>query len=328
MKNSGVASLNGNKFRAPCLGLCLLISIPWFQSRAQSLDAASARSMKVNVNMVLVPVTVTDALDRPVMGLDSRNFTIFQDDQQQEIRYFSTEDSPISIGLVLDFSKSMSNKFEIERDAVTEFFKNANADDDYFVITFSDRPTLVADYTQSIAAIQSSLGSQVPNGNTALFDAVSMAVSRMRTSRYRRRALLLISDGGDNHSRHHLTEIRNRVRDSDIDVYAIGIFDTGLFKTIEESMGKKWLNRITGATGGQTIAVSPSSAPEAAALISREMRDHYVLGYWPNGSSRDRRRRKIKVQVIPAERSMPLHTHYKTAYLAADVNAGTPPDNH
>jgi Ca-activated chloride channel family protein len=326
VKDCRIASPRTTTVLAPCLGLCLLISIPWFQARAQSPDAASARSMKVNVNMVLVPVTVTDALDRPVMGLDSRNFAIFQDDQQQEIRYFSTEDSPISIGLVLDLSKSMTNKFEIERDAVTEFFKNANAEDDYFVITFSNRPTLVADYTQSIAAIQASLGSQIPDGNTALFDAVSMAVARIRTSRYRRRALLIISDGGDNHSRHHLKEIRNLVRDSDIDVYAIGIFNTGLFQSIEESMGKKWLNRITGATGGETIAVSAASAPDAAALISREMRDHYVLGYWPNGPARGRR--KITVQVIPAERSMPLHTHYKTAYVAAEVNADVPPATH
>lgn len=327
MKNPG-AALSGTRLLAPCLGVCLLISIPWSQSRAQSPDAASARSMKVAVNMVLVPVTVTDALNRPVMGLDSRNFAVFQDDQRQEIRYFSTEDSPISIGLVLDLSKSMINKFEIERDAVTEFFKNANPEDDYFVITFSNRPTLVADYTQSIAAIQSSLDSQIPNGDTALFDAVSMAVTRMHTSRYRRRALLIISDGGDNHSRHHLKEIRKLVQDSDIDIYAIGIFDAGLFKSIEESMGKKWLNLITGATGGQTISVNPSNAPNAAALISREMRDHYVLGYRPDGSSRYRRRRKITVQVISAEHSMPLHTHYKTAYIAADVNAGASPATH
>ena len=151
----------------------------------------------------------------------------------------------------------MADKFDTERAAVSEFFKNANAQDDYFVITFSNRPELVADSTQSIADIQSSLDTQIPSGNTALFDAVSMAVARMRTAHYRRRALLIISDGGDNHSRHHLKEIKNLVQDSDVDIYAIGIFDIGFFKTLEESVGKKWLNKITDATGGQTIAVNP-----------------------------------------------------------------------
>jgi Ca-activated chloride channel family protein len=280
------------------------------------------RSMKMDVNMVLVPVTVTDTRDRPVTGLDKKNFSLYQDGEPQEIRYFSTEDAPVSIGLLLDVSKSMRGKFGIERAAISEFFKNANAKDDYFVVTFSDHANLAADTTQSIDSIQASLASQTPDGNTALFDAISMAVERMHTAQYHRKALLIISDGGDNHSRHHLKEIRRLVQDSDVDIYAIGIFDSGFFKTMEESMGKSWLNKIASATGGQMIALAaPSMAPEAAETISREMREHYVLGYWPTRPSGTQTRRKIRVRVIPAEESTAWHTYYKTGYIP------TAPDN-
>jgi Ca-activated chloride channel family protein len=130
---------------------------------------------------------------------------------------------------------------------------------------------------------------------------------------------LIISDGGDNHSRHRLKEIKKLVQDSDVDIYAIGVSDTGFFKTVEESMETRWLNKITDATGGQTVVVNgPSKVPEAAATISREMRDHYLLGYRPSAASRNSGRRKITVQVTPAEESMALHTYYKTGYTASE----------
>ena len=233
--------------------------------------------------MVLVPVLVTDMTDHPVMGLEKHNFSLYQDGEEQQIGYFATEDAPISVGLILDLSKSMTNKFDMVRAAVSEFFKNANAEDDYFVITFSDRPSLVSGETQSIEAIQSRLALQVPEGNTALFDAISEGALRLRSARYRRKALLIVSDGGDNHSRHHMKEIKRVLQESDLDAYAIGIFDTGPFKTLEESMGRGWLGKITDATGGRVVAVDQASKiPEAAATISREIRSQYVLGYRPS----------------------------------------------
>jgi Ca-activated chloride channel family protein len=277
------------------------------------------RSLRMDVNMVLVPVMVTDVLDHPVMGLEKENFALYQDGQEQQIGYFSTEDAPISVGLILDMSKSMTQKFAMERAAVSEFFKNANGRDDYFVITFSDRPKLVSSETQSIEAIESRLALQVPDGNTALFDAISEGASRMHAAQYRRKALLIISDGGDNHSRHHLKEIKRVLQDSDLEVYAIGIFDTGPFKSLEESLGRTWLGRLTGATGGRVVAVDqPDRIPEAAAEISREIRSQYVLGYRPNATTGDRVRRKIKVQVTPTAGPMALHTYYKSGYVPLD----------
>ena len=283
------------------------------------LQKTAETSMRIDVNLVLVPVVVTDALNRPVMGLEKQNFALYQDNEQQQISYFSTEVAPISVGLLLDLSKSMTEKFSMERAAVSEFFKNANRQDDYFVITFSDRPKLLTISTQSIEAIQSSLGLQAPDGNTALFDAISDGTDRMRSARYRRKALLIISDGGDNHSRHHLGQIKRMVQDSDVEVYAIGIFDTGPFKSVEESLGRRWLSKITDASGGRTTAVDDSSKiPVAAAAISREIRSRYVLGYRPMATSSDSSHRKIQVDVTSQASPLPLHAHYKSAYRALD----------
>jgi Ca-activated chloride channel family protein len=283
---------------------------------------SSQRALQVDVNLVLVPVTVSDVMNRPVMNLQKEDFNLFQDNEQQKVEYFSTEDAPVSMGLILDLSKSMTGKFEMERSAVTEFFRNANRQDDYFVITFSDRPKLITGSTQSIETIQSNLALQTPDGNTALFDAISDGADRMRSAQHRRKALLIISDGGDNHSRHHLRQIKRLVQDSDLEVYAIGIFDTGPFKTLEESLGKRWLSQITDATGGRTVTVSArEKIPEAAAEISREMRSQYVLGYRP-GAAQNSVRRKITVLVTRTVPNAVLHTYYKTGYVPSESSNG------
>jgi Ca-activated chloride channel family protein len=275
--------------------------------------------MRVAVNMVLVPVSVTDVLNRPVMNLQKQDFALFQDELPQKLEYFTTEDAPISVGLLLDLSRSMTNKFDMERAAVSEFFRNANEQDDYFVITFADRPKLVTNATQSIDTIQSNLATQTPDGNTAMFDAISEGADHMRVAKHGRKALLIISDGGDNHSRHHMKQIKRLLQDSDVEVYAIGIFDTGPFKTVEESLGRKWLSQITDATGGRTLTVdSKDKVPAAAAAISREIRNKYVLGYHPS-ESQNAVRRKIRVQVASTTTTPPIHAHYKSGYTAADT---------
>jgi Ca-activated chloride channel family protein len=287
-----------------------------------SMLVDSANSLRMDVDLVLVPVMVSDARNRPVIGLKKQHFALYQDNEKQEIRYFSTEDAPVSVGLLLDVSKSMSSKFDTERMAVSEFFKNANAQDDYFVVTFADHPKLVTGSTQSIDTIQSNLAAEKPDGNTALLDAISDGVARMPSARYRRRAILIISDGGDNHSRHRLRQIKRLVQDSDVQIFAIGLFDTGPFKTLEESLGKRWLSEITDATGGRTIAVeSVSKLPDAATTISREMRDQYILGYRPNGGASHRTRKKIQVQVTQPPGSSALHAYYKTGYFPTEGGA-------
>ena len=290
-------------------------------SNAPRLEIGNA--LRVDVNLVTVPVTVTDAMSHPVTGLRKEDFAVYESDTKQEIRYFAEEDGPISVGLILDLSKSMANLVESERMAVEAFFQNANPGDDYFVIAVSNRPKLIASSTRSIRAIETELGLAVPDGNTALLDAIYLGVAQMHTAQYKRHALLIISDGGDNNSRYKLKEIKSIVQESDVAIYAIGLFDTALFKTFEEYMGKKWLGEITDATGGRTVAVDDlMRLPETAAAISWELRNQYVLGYKPSSVEADGRWRKIKVKVTPSGETPPsttshLQAYYKRGYLAS-----------
>ena len=164
------------------------------------------------------------------------------------------EDTPISIGLILDVSKSMTNKVDAERIAVSEFFKNANPEDDYFAISLADRPHVLADTTQSLEQIERKLAFVTPAGHTALLDAIYLGVSKMRDAHYQRRALLIISDGGDNHSHYALKEIKKLVQESDVLVHSAGIVDTltvPVVKTIEEKLGQPLLTKIAEASGGR-----------------------------------------------------------------------------
>lgn len=279
-----------------------------------------AKRVRADVDLVLVPVTVTDALNRPVVDLDQSNFEVFEDNRPQNIRYFSKEDAPISVGMLLDFSKSMSNKFDIERAALAEFFKNANPDDDYFAIAFSDRPVLIADSTQSITDLEAKLNMAVPAGNTALLDAIYMGVAKMRSARYPRRALLIISDGGDNHSYYNTKETKRLVEEADVLMYSIGIFDgmpVPVFRTIEEKLGKRLLTEVTELTGGRTVAADDrDKIPEIAATVSRELRQEYILAYRSDRTVHDGKWRKIKVQVTVPGSTEPVHVHYKKGYIA------------
>ncbi|HEY6120172.1 MAG TPA: VWA domain-containing protein, partial [Pyrinomonadaceae bacterium] len=244
------------------------------------------KPLRVDVDLVLVPVTVTNTNNQPVMNLGQPSFEVYENDKPQEIRHFYIEDSPISVGLLLDVSRSMRSKIEIEKDSVREFFNNANPEDDYFAITFASRPKLLSNPAQSIGTLESRLGDVDPNGNTALLDAVSMGIAMLRTARYRRKALLIFSDGGDNNSRYRLNDIKSLVQESDVTVYAIGIadeFNLPLLKSLDEKARKHCLDEITHASGGRTIMVDNlARVADAAATISREMRTQYVLGYKPS----------------------------------------------
>src|SRR5581483_7088852 len=178
-----------------------------------------------DVDLVLVSVTITDPMNRLVTGLEKDNFTVMEGDRTQEIRHFSSEDAPISLGVIFDVSGSMSDKMQKAREAVVEFFKTANPQDEFFMITFSDKPDLLADFTKSIEDIQGKLVYTLPKGRTALLDAIYMGVAKMKDAQHQKKALLIISDGGDNRSRYTEGEIKNMVKEADVQIYAIGIFD-------------------------------------------------------------------------------------------------------
>jgi len=254
------------------------------------------KPIRKDVDLVLVPVTVTDPMNRLVTGLEKENFFLTDSGQPQEIRHFSSEDAPISLGVIFDVSGSMSNKIDKSRDAVVEFFKTANPQDEFFLITFSEKPEVLADFTTSVEDIQSKLIYAMPKGRTALLDAIYLGMNRMRKAKYEKKALLIISDGGDNHSRYTESEIKSMVREADVQIYAIGLYDRD-FKTPEEREGPQLLADISDVTGGRTFAIgSPNELADVATKIGIELRNQYVLGYRPSNPARDGKWRKIKVK--------------------------------
>ena len=287
---------------------------------AERYSAPGAQGhLRVDVEMVLVPVTVTDTKNHPVVDLERHNFQLFEGNNEEKIQYFGTEDAPISVGILVDLSSSMSNKIDAVREAASEFFDNANPADDYFVITFADKPKLLADTTQSTERIHAALAAAKPKGNTALADAIYMGLAKLRHAKYSRKALLIISDGGDNNSRHSLRQIKKLARESDTEIYAIDVCDAPtllLTKKLEERFGRQWLSEVTESTGGRTIALdNPAGIPDAAARASRELRNQYILGYRPSRTAGDTKWRKIKVKVARSEEYLPLQVYYRTGYV-------------
>jgi Ca-activated chloride channel family protein len=276
------------------------------------------RPLKVAVDLVLVPVTITDPMSRLVTGLEKENFELFEGNAKEEIKSFSSEDAPVSLGVIFDSSGSMSSKMDRAKDAVVEFFKTANPQDEFFMITFSDAPEVVSDFTNSVDDIQGKLVFTVPQKRTALLDAIYMGVSKMRQAKYPKKALLIISDGGDNHSRYTENEIKALVKEADVMVYAIGIYDR-YFQSDEERLGPALLGDIAQLTGGRAFTVeNPNDLGDVATKIGVELRNQYVLGYRPSKAARDGKWRKIKVKLLPPKGLPPLRVYARTGYYGPE----------
>ncbi len=274
--------------------------------------------MRVDVDLALVNVTVTDPYNRLVTGLETDNFRVFEDNTEQEITHFSSEDVPISIGVVLDLSGSMANKIDKSRMAALQFVKTANPLDEYFVVSFNEHAELSSPFTNSVEDIETRLMFTAARGRTALLDAIYLGLSEMRGARNQKKAVLVISDGGDNHSRYSEHDIRNFVREADTQIYAIGLYDpAGSRATPEEVNGPALLSEVTDMSGGRTFAVSNlNDLPDIAIKIGMELRNQYVLGYRPSNHARDGKWRKIKVKLRHPKGLPPLNVYAKSGYYS------------
>ena len=320
----------------PCLISLLLATTLWAQGGEQDVHITPrpkpatppagipadpslkthTKPIQVEVDLVLVNVTITDPMNRLVTGLEKENFAVFEGKVPQAIKHFSSEDAPVSLGVIFDMSGSMTNKIEKSREAVVEFFKTANPQDEFFMVTFADKPELLADFTKSVDQVQSQMVYAVPKGRTALLDAIYLGISKMRQAEHTKKALLIISDGGDNRSRYTDGEILNVVREADVQLYAIGIYDLNP-PTLEEQTGPRLLNDITEVTGGRSFPIyDVNELADVATKIGIELRNQYVLGYRPTNGTRDGKWRKIKVKLIPPKGLPPLHVYAKTGYYA------------
>src|SRR5713226_569783 len=277
--------------------------------------------IRVQSTLVLIPVTVTDPLNRFVTGLDRENFRIFEDKNEQKVTHFASEDAPLSVGLVFDTSGSMGSKLDKSRQAVAQFFKTANPEDEFFLVQFNDRPELIQDFTTNLEEIQNRLTFTQAKGRTALLDAVYMALHKMKKARNPRKALLIISDGGDNSSRYTESEIKNLVREADVQIYAIGIFEpvSSRGRTAEELNGPGLLNELAEQTGGRHFAVENlNELPDVAAKIGIELRNQYILGYSPIIKERDGKYRKVLVKLVAPKRMPPLRAFFRQGYYSPD----------
>ena len=196
--------------------------------------------IRMNVDLVLVPVTVTDPMNRLVTGLEKEDFQVFENNKDQKIRTFAAEDAPVSIGIIFDLSGSMTSKLVRARESILQFIKTANPQDEFFVIGFNDRPELIEDFTNSVEDIEARLATVRSGHRTALLDAIYYGVAKMKDARHERKALLVVSDGGDNRSRYTEGEVRAQVREADVEIYSIGIFDP-YAPTPEERTGPQLL---------------------------------------------------------------------------------------
>jgi Ca-activated chloride channel family protein len=323
-------SLRTNAFRWSwllALAVCALLPFPTVAQRTGPEPLArvvedpgqnSSKSIRVDVSLVLVNLTVTDPLDRVVTGLERENFRVFEDGKEQEILTLSSEDVPISIGLIFDMSGSMSDKIGRARQAALQFLQTANPWDEFFMVSFNDRAELTSRFTSSVDELQNRMMFTAAKGRTALFDAIYLGLTQMRGASNGKRALLVISDGGDNHSRYNESDIRNFLKEADCQLYVMGVFDMNdRGRTYEEFYGPTLLSELAEMTGGRMFPVSNvNELPDVASKIGAELRNQYVLGYKPNDARRNGTWRKIKVKLVLPKGLPPLSVYTKTGYRA------------
>lgn len=274
--------------------------------------------VRSSTDLVMVPVTITDNFNRPVTGLDQNNFQLYEDKKPQQIKNFSSEDTPVSIGLIVDMSGSMSNKIDRTREAVAAFCNEANPQDEFFMITFADEPQLSTDFTNNPDEIQGALVTSQSKGRTSLLDAIYMGLRKMKDARYPRKALLILSDGGDNHSRYSERDVKGAVKEADVLLYAVGTYDQYV-NTQEELLGPELLQSITEVTGGRAYTLTNlQDLPAVTRSIGSQLRHQYVLAYRPQVKPRNGKWYKISVRLrLPKSLHAFLRVHARSGYYAS-----------
>lgn len=257
-------------------------------------------AIRIDTNLVLIPVTVVDPIGRFVTGLEKTDFRLFEDQVEMTISHFSSEDAPISMGIVFDTSGSMGGLLPASRAAVAQLLKTSNPEDEFFLVRFSARPELVTGFTRNAATILNGVTFTDAKKSTALLDAIYLAVSHTRkTASNPRKAIVIISDGGENNSRYTELELRNLVREADCQIYAMGNFHTSFrYRSSEEASGPRLLGSVCGQTGGRSFGIGwDGNLPDIADKIAIELRNEYVLGYTPKNQAKDGKYRRVRVKV-------------------------------
>jgi Ca-activated chloride channel homolog len=290
-----------------CAALLFLTASSWAQSGKKQADRPTFR---VGVETVFVKISVTDPLNRYVTGLEKQHFKVYEDKVEQGITHFTQESAPISVGILFDISGSMKDNIHTARNSVVRFLESGNPDDEFFLVTFNQKTTLVQSFTHQSSSIQNQVSFSQPGGRTALYDAVYLGLEQIKNGKNEKKALILITDGEDNSSRYTASEVREFAKESDVQIYAIG--EEGKL-----GYGRSEIQNIVGLTGGR--AFFPNNFNELdyyIDLIHAELRNQYIVGYTPSNKNRDGKWRRIKVKLEPPEGLPKLIVHAKEGYYA------------
>jgi Ca-activated chloride channel family protein len=275
--------------------------------------------IKLGTELVSVRVTVTDQSGRAIDGLNKGDFRIYEDKIEQPVSFFSDEDSPASIGIVFDVSSSMSGaKIMRAKEALARFIQTSHEQDEYFVISFNSSPHLLLDGARDGQAVLDQFNSVRPNGETALYDAIFLGIEKVSQGKYPKRAIILISDGEDNHSRRTSEQIRQRLQEADVAVYAIGI--AGNYPSPKSSVtanGPFLMNKLASVSGGRSFwPGNAENMNEAFERVALELRRQYSIGYLPSNFVADGKWRRIKVTVTASDERTRLIARSREGYYA------------
>jgi Ca-activated chloride channel family protein len=291
-------------------------------AQENSADKKQNQTLKVDVDLVLVNATVTDQLNRYVSGLESKHFQIWEDKIEQKVSYFNAEDVPISIGIIFDVSGSMKDKIGTAREAAATFLKTGNPDDEYFLVTFANRPEVVADFTTDVTKLQSKLLVTPAKGMTAMYDSVYVGLEKLKEGTNPKKALLLITDGEDNRSRYTFQNVKDFVKEQDVQIYGIGIVDEWNSQLSAGHTGRAMIEELADLTGGR--AFFPDSVYELEDICTKiavELKNQYVLGFHSTNGAKDGKWRKLRVKVNPPKGIEHLNVRAKSGYYAPTADA-------
>lgn len=281
------------------------------------------RPVRIKTDLVTLTLTVTDLYGRYVSGLTKNNFTIFDNNKEQEITFFSDSDAPVSVGILFDVSGSMSgDKINKARTALERFINSSHPSDEYFLIAFNSRAQLLMDRTRDGEAVIRKLTLVQPSKNTALYDAVYLGIERVTRGAHQKKALLVISDGQDNSSRYNFNEVRRLMKESDVVTYGVGILDGGDAASAVGMQGQAFLDELASVTGGKSFY--PSSAIEMDEIFERialELRHQYSVGYTPTDFEPDGKWRKVRVRVKPPRGLPRLTVRSREGYYASPLTS-------
>jgi len=295
--------------------------------KSEQKTSEKQTTLKIDVDLVLVNATVTDQLNRYVSGLESEHFQIWEDKVEQKVEYFNAEDVPISVGLIVDISGSMKDKIDTARVAANTFLKSGNPEDEYFIVQFANRPELAADFTTDISKLQSKLILTPAKGMTAMYDSVYLGLEKLKEGSNPKKALLLITDGEDNRSRYTFQNVKEFVKEQDVQIYGIGIVDDWNSQLGAGKTGRAMVEELADLTGGR--AFFPDSVYELEDICTKiavELKNQYVIGYHSTNEAKDGKWRKLRLKVNPPKGIQRLNVRAEQGYYAPTAD-GAPRKN-